>query len=81
MTGGIILALRWLYFFMLTDTTRTRIPSLLAAAVLTLIAIHFWTLGILADLFAANRKIVEETQARVRVLESELQTDTHKVDE
>jgi len=79
MAGGVALALRWLYFLIYTDTTRTRLPSLLAAAVLALIGFHIWTLGILADLFAANRKIVEETQARVRMIKADL--SAHSRDE
>ena len=65
-TAGGVLCIRWLYYLLMTDTTRTRLPSLIAAAILILIGVHMWVLGILADISAANRKILEDVQMRVR---------------
>ncbi|NET35798.1 MAG: glycosyltransferase family 2 protein [Cyanothece sp. SIO1E1] len=65
---GTILSLRWLVFFWL-GTDRTRIPSLILAAILILIGFQLWMFGLIADLMAANRKLMEETQLRLRRLD------------
>lgn len=62
---GVTLGIRWLVYFWL-GTERTRIPSLILAAILILIGFQLWMLGLLADLLAANRKLMEEIQVRLR---------------
>lgn len=65
---GFLLGVRWLIFlFMGSD--RTRIPSLILAAILILIGVQFWIFALVADLMAANRKLVEEVQQRLRRME------------
>jgi MFS superfamily sulfate permease-like transporter len=54
----------WCIFF--AGTERTRIPSLILAAILMLIGFQLWVLGLVADLLAANRKLMEEIQLRLR---------------
>jgi glycosyltransferase involved in cell wall biosynthesis len=62
---GILLGIRWLiYFFM--DSERTRLPSLILAAILILIGFQLWIFGLVADLIAANRKLLEEIQRQNR---------------
>ncbi len=63
---GALLSLRWLYLFLFIDQTRSRAPSLILAAVLVLIGFQLWMFGLIADLLAANRRILEETQLRQR---------------
>lgn len=65
-TLGVILGIRWIFFFILQGTLRTRVPSLILAAILILIGFQLWMLGLIADLMAANRKLVEEIQLRLR---------------
>ncbi|MDY6802261.1 MAG: glycosyltransferase family 2 protein [Cyanobacteriota bacterium] len=63
--AGTILGIRWLvYFFM--GSERTRIPSLILAAIAILIGFQLWMFGLVADLMAANRKLLEEIQRRSR---------------
>jgi len=62
---GFLLGCRWLIYFLL-GTDRTRIPSLILAAILILIGFQLWMFGLVADLMAANRKLLEEVQLRLR---------------
>lgn len=63
---GMFLCLRWLMLFFLDDPTRARAPSLIVAAVLILIGVQLWILGLLADLLSVNRKMLEDIQLRLR---------------
>ncbi|MGQ4647447.1 glycosyltransferase [Lyngbya aestuarii] len=62
---GVILGLRWLIYFGF-GTERTRIPSLILTAILILIGFQLWMFGLIADLMAANRRLIEEMQLRTR---------------
>lgn len=68
--GG-LLGVRWLLLFWFVDPTRSRAPSLILAAVLILIGFQLWMFGLVADLMAANRKLLEETRIRLRRLDME----------
>lgn len=67
---GVMLGLRWLFFF-IEGSARTRIPSLILTAILILIGFQLWMFGLVADLMAANRRLVEEVQLRMRRLDAE----------
>ena len=62
---GFLLGCRWLVYFLL-GTDRTRIPSLILTAILILIGFQLWMFGLVADLMAANRRLLEEIQLRLR---------------
>lgn len=62
---GFLLGVRWLIFFFM-GTERTRIPSLILTAILILIGFQLWMFGLVADLMAANRKIMEDIQINLR---------------
>jgi glycosyltransferase involved in cell wall biosynthesis len=64
-SAGFLLGIRWLIYFLL-GTERTRIPSLILAAILMLIGFQLWILALVADLMAVNRKLLEEIQLRMR---------------
>jgi hypothetical protein len=66
--GGAALGLRFLYFFM-TRSGAGHIQSLILAATLLMIGFQICLIGLLADLIAFNRKMIEETLLRVRRLE------------
>jgi glycosyltransferase involved in cell wall biosynthesis len=66
---GTLIGLRWLYFFIVEDSTRTRIPSLILAAILILIGVQLFIFGIVADIVAVNRKLLEDIQQRVKRVE------------
>jgi hypothetical protein len=66
---GTPLGLRWQWFFALEGSTRTRLPSLILAAILILIGVQLWIVGIVADIVAVNRRLLEDIQVRVKRLE------------
>ncbi|MFM7427595.1 MAG: glycosyltransferase family 2 protein [Elainella sp.] len=68
---GLLLGLRWLLLFFFVDPTRSRAPSLILAAILILIGFQLWMFGLVADLMAANRRLLEENRLRLRRLELE----------
>ena len=68
-TAGFLLCLRWLILFMGivgNDPTKSRVPSLVLAAILILIGIQLWIFGLVADLMSVNRKLLEDVQLRLR---------------
>ena len=68
---GTALGLRWLWFFLMEESTRTRLPSLILAAILILIGVQLWIVGIVADIVAVNRRLLEDIQVRVKKIEYE----------
>lgn len=62
---GVILGIRWLIFFW-AGSERTRLPSLILTAILILIGFQIWMFGLVADLMAANRRLLEDMQLRLR---------------
>lgn len=79
---GILLCIRWLILFfgdhigdqvgggmLLDGQTRARAPSLILAAILILIGFQLWIFGLIADLMAVNRKMLEDIQLRLRRIE------------
>ncbi len=62
--GGIS-GIRWLFFFF-SGYEKTRVPTLILATILILVGFQLWLLGLIADLMAANRRIMEEIQVRMR---------------
>ena len=71
---GTILGLRWLFLYF-QDTGRTHVPSLILAAILLLIGFQTWVVGLVADLLAVNRKMLEDIQFRVRRSEADAGLD------
>ncbi len=64
--GGIFLGLRFVYFNYLLNEGTGHIQSLILAAILLIIGFQVFTIGLVADLVSANRKILEETIYHVR---------------
>ncbi|MBS0017854.1 MAG: glycosyltransferase family 2 protein [Arthrospira sp. SH-MAG29] len=71
---GLILCIRWLVLFV-EEPTRARAPSLILAAILILIGFQLWMFGLIADLMAVNRKMLEDIQLRLRRMEYDHQKD------
>ncbi len=67
-TMGFVLGLRWLVLFF-SGTQRAHVPSLILVAILILIGFQLWMFGLVADLMAANRKLMEDLQLRLRRLD------------
>ncbi len=66
--GGMLLSLRYLYFYFTTGGGG-HIQSLILAAVLMLIGFQVIMIGLLADLIRGNRRLIEDTQYRVKKME------------
>jgi len=68
-TLGFVLGLRWVVL-LFSGTQRAHVPSLILAAILILIGFQLWMFGLVADLMAANRKLLEELQLRLRRMDA-----------
>ena len=64
--SGILLGLRFVYFNYLLNQGTGHIQSLILAAILLIVGFQVFTIGLVADLVSANRKILEETLYHVR---------------
>jgi len=62
---GMILGLRFLYFYIM-QTGEGMIQSLILAAILILAGFQLFIVGLLADLISTNRRILEDIQFRIR---------------
>ncbi|MGB8452466.1 MAG: glycosyltransferase family 2 protein [Anaerocolumna sp.] len=67
-TLGIILGLRYIVF-LLQDTGSGHVQSLILVAILLMIGFQTFIVGLLADIIAANRKLLEDVQYRIRKME------------
>ena len=67
--GGVVLGLRFLYFFWQGEGAAGHIQSLILAAILTIVGFQVCLIGLVADLVRLNRKMLEETLYRVRRME------------
>ncbi|MDR2137579.1 MAG: glycosyltransferase family 2 protein [Synergistaceae bacterium] len=66
--AGFLIGLRFLVLMFVYGDSTGHVQSLLLAVALILIGVQTMVLGLQADLIAANRKIVEDVQYRVRRL-------------
>jgi glycosyltransferase involved in cell wall biosynthesis len=69
--AGAGLGTRFLYYYVQDPSRSGHVQSLILAAVLLLGSFQLLLAGVVADLIAANRKMLEETLYRVRRLEAE----------
>ncbi len=63
---GIALLVRWGLYWLFEDPYRSRVPSLVVGAVLLIVAVQIWVVAFLADLQAANRRLLAEARVRDR---------------
>ncbi len=73
--AGLALVLRWFYLQTFTDDLASRVPSLVGAAVLFLIAAQIWVVGFLADLLSANRRLIADSRLMLRRAEIDAEID------
>lgn len=71
---GVLIGIRYLMYFF-QGTGDGHIQSLILAAVLLMIGFQTIIIGLLADLIAANRKVLEDIQYRVRKIECDKNKD------
>ena len=70
LVGGLLLGIRFLVFFFLAQGAG-HVQSLILAAILIIIGFQTCLIGLLADLIAVNRKMLEDALFRVQRLEVE----------
>jgi len=63
--GGVVLGLRFLYYFLQSGGVG-KVQSLILAAILTIIGFQICLIGLIADLVSLNRKMLEEVLYRAR---------------
>jgi glycosyltransferase involved in cell wall biosynthesis len=68
--SGIALGIRFLYYY-LSGMGEGKVQSLILTAILLIVGFQTCLIGLVADLIAFNRKILEETLYRVRKMEME----------
>ncbi len=66
---GLLMVLRFLYFYLLGEGVG-HVQSLILAAILIIVGLQTCLIGLLADLVQMNRKMIEEALYRVRDMES-----------
>lgn len=73
-TAGFLLGVRWLILFV-GGTDRSHVPSLVLAAILIIIGVQTMAIGLIGDVTAANRRILEEIRTRLRRREYDAAAD------
>jgi len=66
---GVALGLRFLYYLAFTEQGELHIQSVILAAVLLLAGFQMFLTGIVADLIATNRMLMEDTLTRIKKIE------------
>ena len=66
---GFVIGLRFLYYFFIVGEADEYVQSLILAAVLLLAGFQMFLTGIVADLIATNRALLEDALARVKEIE------------
>jgi glycosyltransferase involved in cell wall biosynthesis len=64
---GVGLMLRWLGLYLFEENYTSRIPSLVAGFGLIVVAVQIWAIAFIADLQAANRRVLEDLRLRARL--------------
>jgi glycosyltransferase involved in cell wall biosynthesis len=67
--AGLLLGLRFLYFFVISQGAAGHVQSLILAAILLIVGFQVCLIGLMADLIGFNRKILEEILYRMRRIE------------
>jgi hypothetical protein len=63
---GLALLLRFMWFYLTWHSPAGHVQSLLLAVILIIIGALVWMAGIIADLIAVNRRLLEELAERQR---------------
>lgn len=64
--AGVALLVRWVLYWWLADEYTSRVPSLVVGGVLVIVAVQVWVIAFLADLQAANRRLLADQRAHDR---------------
>ena len=64
--AGFLLLLRFLVLYLGGDSPAGHVQSLILAVILIVVAGQIWVVGVVADLIAVNRRLIEEMLVRSR---------------
>lgn len=78
--GGVALGIRFLIRFF-AGNGDGNIQSLILVSLLITVGVLMWVIGILADTIAANRKIMQDVQMRVRRMDYEIENISKSMNE
>ena len=67
--AGFLISTRFLYFYLFVDDGRGHIQSLILSAVLMLVGFQVGLIGLVADLIAGNRRLIEDCLYRLKKVE------------
>ncbi len=67
-SAGLLISIRFLYFY-LAGNGSGHIQSLLLSAILVIVGFQIFIIGLLADLIAFNRKLIEDSVYRIKKIE------------
>lgn len=81
LAAGVLLILRFLVLFILRGGNTGNIQSLIIASILFIIGFQTMLIGLVADLIASNRKILEEVLYRLRKEDASLFSSADNPDE
>jgi glycosyltransferase involved in cell wall biosynthesis len=68
---GVLISIRFLYYYLFTTFSQGMIQSLILAAVLMIVGFQVVLIGLVADVISGNRKLLEDLLYRVRRMEIE----------
>ena len=77
-SAGVLLGLRFLYFFFFTEEGLLHVQSLILAAILLLAGVQMFLTGVVADLIATNRSLLQDALLRIKKLEVREDRDENK---
>jgi len=70
---GVLIGCRFIYFYLLYGGMG-KVQSLILAAIVLIIGVQFYIVGLLADLISANRRLIEDTLLRTKKIELNLRS-------
>jgi len=70
--AGVVVGLRFLYFYLITNTGAGHIQSLILVAVLLIVGFLLVIFGLIADLISVNRKLLENVEYRLQRLDEKV---------
>ncbi len=73
---GMALGIRFLFFYFSSTGPAGHIQSLILAAVLIILGFQTFVTGLQADIIAANRRILEDVQRRIREMDTKTNKDS-----
>ena len=67
--AGVALGLRFVYYFLFTTQGTLHVQSVVLAAILLLAGFQMFLTGIVADLIATNRSLLDDALKRIKSIE------------